>query len=207
MSNDIKDIYSRNLDILSEIGNIGAGNATTALAQIIGNKVNMDVPQVRLLGFNELTEIVGGAENIVIGIMCRIEGDLTGMMMFMLEKAVAHHLIDIVMMGFDDGSEEEFSEMKLSALHELGNIIVGAYLNALAGLTGLKIVESIPHLCIDMAGAILSVPAIEFGKMGDEALLIESRFFEEDKTVSGYFILIPDVPSYDTILKSLHIGW
>ena len=205
MSNDIKDIYSRNLDILSEIGNIGAGNATTALAQIIGNKVNMDVPQVRLLGFNELTEIVGGAENIVIGIMCRIEGDLTGMMMFMLEKEAAHRLIDIFMMDFDDGSEEEFSELKLSALHELGNIIVGAYLNALAGLTGLKIIESIPHLSIDMAGAILSVPAIEFGKMGDEALLIESRFFEEDKAVSGYFILIPDVPSYDTILKSLHI--
>ncbi|MBQ4522714.1 MAG: chemotaxis protein CheC [Lachnospiraceae bacterium] len=206
MSSDIKDIYSRNLDILSEIGNIGAGNATTALAQIIGNKVNMDVPQVRLLGFNELTEIVGGAENIVIGIMCRIEGDLTGMMMFMLEKSAANHLIDIVMMGFDDGSEEEFSEMKLSALHELGNIIVGAYLNALAGLTGLKVIESIPHLSIDMAGAILSVPAIEFGKMGDEALLIESRFFEEDRAVSGYFILIPDVASYDTILKSLHIG-
>ena len=206
MSNDIKDIYSRNLDILSEIGNIGAGNATTALAQIIGNKVNMDVPQVRLLGFNELTEIVGGAENIVIGIVCRIEGDLTGMMMFMLEKEAAHRLIDIFMMDFDDGSEEEFSELKLSALHELGNIIVGAYLNALAGLTGLKIIESIPHLSIDMAGAILSVPAIEFGKMGDEALLIESRFFEEDKAVSGYFILIPDVPSYDTILKSLHIG-
>ena len=86
MSNDIKDIYSRNLDILSEIGNIGAGNATTALAQIIGNKVNMDVPQVRLLGFNELTEIVGGAENIVIGIMCRIEGDLTGMMMSAISR-------------------------------------------------------------------------------------------------------------------------
>lgn len=206
MSNDIKDIYSRNLDILSEIGNIGAGNATTALAQIIGNKVNMDVPQVRLLGFNELTEIIGGAENIVIGIMCRIEGDLTGMMMFMLEKAAAHRLIDIFMMDFDDGCEDEFSEMKLSALHELGNIIVGAYLNALAGLTGLKIIESIPHLSIDMAGAILSVPAIEFGKMGDEALLIESRFFEEDRAASGYFILIPDVPSYDTILKSLHIG-
>lgn len=206
MSGDIKDIYSRNLDILSEIGNIGAGNATTALAQIIGNKVNMDVPQVRLLGFNELTEIIGGAENIVIGIMCRIEGDLTGMMMFMLEKAAAHRLIDIFMMDFDDGCEDEFSEMKLSALHELGNIIVGAYLNALAGLTGLKIIESIPHLSIDMAGAILSVPAIEFGKMGDEALLIESRFFEEDRAASGYFILIPDVPSYDTILKSLHIG-
>lgn len=206
MSGDIRDIYSRNLDILSEIGNIGAGNATTALAQIIGNKVNMDVPQVRLLGFNELTEIIGGAENIVIGIMCRIEGDLTGMMMFMLEKAAAHRLIDIFMMDFDDGCEDEFSEMKLSALHELGNIIVGAYLNALAGLTGLKIIESIPHLSIDMAGAILSVPAIEFGKMGDEALLIESRFFEEDRAASGYFILIPDVPSYDTILKSLHIG-
>ena len=206
MSGDIRDIYSRNLDILSEIGNIGAGNATTALAQIIGNKVNMDVPQVRLLGFNELTEIIGGAENIVIGIMCRIEGDLTGMMMFMLEKAAAHRLIDIFMMDFDDGCEDEFSEMKLSALHELGNIIVGAYLNALAGLTGLKIIESIPHLSIDMAGAILSVPAIEFGQMGDEALLIESRFFEEDRAASGYFILIPDVPSYDTILKSLHIG-
>lgn len=207
MSNNsgMKDMYNANMDVLAEIGNIGAGNATTALSQLIGDKLLMDVPQVKLYGFNDLMEIVGGPENIVVGILCRIEGDLNGMMMFMLEKEDAKKLVTMVLKQYADNNEDEFSEMDLSCLHEIGNIIVGSYLSSLSTLTNLKILTSVPHLAIDMAGAILSVPAIEFGKMGDEALLIESRFSQEDTAVSGYFILIPDLFSYEKILDSLGI--
>ena len=105
-------------------------------------------------------------------------------------------------MGMPVSDEENFSEMEMSALKEIGNIITGSYLNALSSLTNLKIFPSIPDLCIDMAGAILSVPAIEFGIMGDKILLIETAF-TDDSELNGYFILIPDLQSYDKILGAL----
>jgi len=189
-------------DVLKEIGNIGAGNATTALSQLIGAKIDMNVPKVELLEFQELPEIVGGAENIVVGILLTLEGDIDGMMMFMLERSSAQNLVNILM-GRTKGENEEFSEMDLSALNEIGNIISGAYLSSLSALTNMLITPSVPYMSIDMAGAILSVPAIEFGKVGDKALLIETEFGEDELLVNGYFILIPTIHSYDKILTSL----
>lgn len=189
-------------DVLKEIGNIGAGNATTALSQLIGAKIDMNVPKVELLEFKELPEIVGGAENIVVGILLTLDGDIDGMMMFMLEQSSAHNLVNILM-GRTKGENEEFSEMDLSALNEIGNIISGAYLSSLSALTNMLITPSVPYMSIDMAGAILSVPAIEFGKVGDKALLIETEFGEDELFVNGYFILIPTIHSYDKILTSL----
>ena len=94
--------------------------------------------------------------------------------------------------------------MECSALNEIGNIITGAYLSALSDLTKLTISASVPSLQIDMACSILSVPAIEFGKIGDKVLLIETQF-DTDCSMNGYFVLIPELDSYDKILSSLGI--
>ena len=93
--------------------------------------------------------------------------------------------------------------MEASALQEIGNIITGAYLSSLSNLTQMAINASVPYIAIDMAGAILSVPAIEFGKIGDKALLIQTEFGEKDTQVNGFFILIPTLDSYNAILTSL----
>lgn len=190
-------------DVLKELGNIGAGNATTALAQMMQCKVDMSVPQVRLLEFKEMGEMMGGEETIMAGIYLAIEGDITGSIMFLLEKQAARHLVNKVMGMQAEG--EEFSEMEFSALKEVGNIITGAYLNSLSSLTNLVIYPSVPDLTVDMAGAILSVPAIQFGELGDKMLLIQTQFFDE-MTLDGYFILVPDLDSYGKILSALGIG-
>ncbi len=189
-------------DVLTEIGNIGAGNATTALSQLINAKIDMRVPQVQMLTFPELSEIVGGAENLVAGILLSLSGDIDGMMLFVLESSSARLLVQ-QLMGMEPASTDSFTEMETSALQEIGNIITGAYLSAISSMTGLTIDVSVPSLAFDMAGAILSVPAIEFGKMGDQALLIESRFVDLDVDISGYFILIPTMESYKHMLKVL----
>ena len=75
-------------------------------------------------------------------------------------------------------------------------------MNALASLTGLKMISTIPSMTIDMIGALLSVPASEFGKYGDKLLLIQSQFGELD-FVTGYFLLIPELDSYDKIFGAL----
>lgn len=188
-------------DVLKELGNIGAGNAMTALSQMLQCKVDMQVPQVRLLKFSEVGAMMGGEEQIMVGVFLAVEGDISGSMMFLVERATAKHLINKVMMGLAT-DEETFSHMELSAMKEVGNIITGAYLNSLSTLTNLKIVPSPPAITVDMAGAILSVPAIEFGVLGDDILLIQSRFFDEI-ALDGYFIMIPDLESYAKILSSL----
>lgn len=194
---------STQFDILKELGNIGAGNATTALSQMINAKVDMNIPKVELLEFKELSDMVGGAETIVAGILLMLEGDVDGMMMFMLDRLSARNLVSLLM-GTDVPDSEKFSELEISALKEIGNIISGAYLSSLSALTKLTIISSVPYLSIDMAGAILSVPAIEFGKVGDRALLIESQFAEnEGNMINGFFIMIPTVKSYSKIMTSL----
>jgi chemotaxis protein CheC len=198
----MEQMTSEYYDVLKEIGNIGAGNATTALAQMLNCKVDMAVPQVKLIEFKELGDMMGGAEQIMAGIYLGVEGDITGSIMFLLKKEAAKHLVN-KLMGVDGGTEE-FSEMELSALKEVGNIITGSYLNSLSMMTNLKIYPSVPDLAVDMAEAILSVPAIEFGTMGDKILLIQTKFFDET-ALDGYFILIPDMESYSKILKALGI--
>ena len=199
---ELNQMNSLQFDVLKEIGNIGAGNATTALAKMLNTKVDMKVPKVALLGFQELPEMIGGAENIVVGILLTLDGDINGMMMFVVEEESACRMLNILM-GTNLESSQGFTEMESSALNEIGNIITGAYLSSLASLTNMKIISSIPYMSIDMAGAILSVPAIEFGKIGDKALLIETEFGEKDTSVNGFFILIPSLASYNVILSSL----
>ncbi|HKL99085.1 MAG TPA: chemotaxis protein CheC [Mobilitalea sp.] len=203
---NINQIDNMQFDVLREIGNIGAGNATTALSQMLNLKIDMKVPNVELLEFKELSDLVGGAENLVVGILFTLGGDIDGMMMFMLDMSASRHLVNILMGNQDstrDSVDVDFNEMELSAMSEIGNIISGAYLSSLSSLTHLTIVSSIPYMAIDMAGAILSVPAIEFGKIGDRALLIETEFGDELRAVNGYFILIPTIKSYSAILSSL----
>lgn len=198
---NLNEIDNKYYDVLREIGNIGAGNATTALAQLLNMKLDMRVPKVELLEFNKLASTICGEEEIVVGIYLFLEGDINGSMMFMLEESSAHVLVNHLM-GKNVEDREPFNEMDFSALQEIGNIITGAYLSSLSGLTGLFINASVPYLTVDMAAAILSVPAIEFGKLGDKALLIETAF-GDDIAINGYFILIPDMQSYDVILASL----
>lgn len=193
---------SMQFDVLKEIGNIGAGNATTALSQMVNAKIDMRVPDVKLLGFQELPDMIGGAENLIIGILFTLEGQLDGMMLFMMERESAHHVLNLIM-GKSLSSITEFSEMDLSALCEIGNIIAGAYLSSISTLTNMFVGASVPYMAIDMAGAILSVPAIEFGKVGDKALVIKTEFWEDDIEVSGYFVMIPTLESYGKMMASL----
>ena len=200
---NLDEVSEKYNDVLKEIGNIGAGNAMTALSQMLQTKVDMKVPQVKLVELSEFGTLMGGEEQIMAAVFLGVEGDITGSMMFMVEKASAKHLIKKVMMGMAPESDD-FTDMELSALKEVGNIITGAYLNSLSTLTNLKIYPTPPDLQVDMAGAILSVPAIMFGLNGDKLLLIQSQFFDEIQ-IDGFFVLIPDLESYAKILSSLGI--
>jgi len=204
MTINISNLSSLYIDILKEIGNIGAGNAATSLAKMIEKRIDMNVPVVRILEFSEVTDILGGAEIPVIGILIGVSGEIKGTMMFILELEAAYALVNILM-GKPLESRDEFSEIEYSALREVGNILSSSYLSALSTLTNLKVVPTVPDLAVDMAGAILSVPAIEFGKVGDTVLYIETEFYQGTEKVVGDFFLIPEVDSYEILLKALGV--
>lgn len=201
------NVNSMYFDVLKELGNIGAGNATTAIATMLNLTIDMKVPKVELKAVEDLGSAICPEEETIVGIFLEVQNDISGSMMFLLKLDSAHYLVDRLMggMGTAEPQTGEFSEMELSAMKEIGNIIAGSYLSALSTMTNMVITPSVPYIAVDMAAAILSVPAIQFGQFGDNALLIETEF-GDDVMMEGYFILLPDEDSYDKILESLGIS-
>ena len=198
---NVNDMY---IDVLREIENIGAGNATTAISQMLGARLNMEVPKVQLMEASELGGAICDEEETIVGIFLEVLDDINGSMMFLMRMDSAHVIVNKLMMR-DPDYNEPFDEMDLSALKEIGNIIAASYLSALSTLTNLRIQPSVPYIAVDMAAAILSVPAIQFGQYGDNALFIETEFGDDVK-MQGYFILMPEQESYSKILSSLGIS-
>ncbi|HCD10241.1 MAG TPA: CheY-P-specific phosphatase CheC [Thermoanaerobacter sp.] len=199
---DINRLNEMYIDILKELGNIGAGNAITALSTMIGKKMDMQVPKVKILDFKEVSDIFGSADTIIVGIYFDLDGDVKGNILFALDIKSAASLI-WSLMGLE--VKEEFDELEKSALEEIGNIMAGSYVASLSTLTSLNIKISPPAISIDMAGAILSVPAIKYGEISDKILFIETQFIEGEKLIKGDFFLIPDINSFDLILKALGV--
>ena len=189
---NVNEMY---IDVLREIGNIGAGNATTSLASMINEQIDMNVPKVELMEASKLSSAICPEDEIIVGIFLEVTHDITGSMMFLMRMDSAHYLVN-KLMGRDPENDAPFDEMDLSAMKEIGNII--------ASMTNLTILPSVPYIAVDMAGAILSVPAIQFGQYGNNALLIETEFGDE-RMINGYFILMPEEESYAKILSSLGI--
>lgn len=200
---ELETVNEMYLDVLKEIGNIGAGNATTAIANMLGMKIDMNVPNIRLMEVSKLGSAVGAEDEIIVGIFLEVQNDIEGSMMFLIDIPSARYLVNRLMM-MDAPEDQPFGEMELSALKEIGNIIAGSYLSALSSLTNLVIAPSIPYIAVDMAASILSVPAIEFGQFGDNALLIQTEICA-DVSINGYFILMPEQESYEKILKALGV--
>ncbi|RJX40777.1 chemotaxis protein CheC [Paenibacillus pinisoli] len=192
------------MDVLKEVGNIGAGNAATALSKLLNKPVDMAVPKVSLLPFEEVAERVGGAEQIVLAVFLRVEGEAPGNMFFIIEEQSAKRMLN-QLLSMNHQEEVGYSEMELSALCEIGNILAGSYLSSLADFTQLPMVPSVPAIAHDMAGAILSYGLMQYGEMGDSALLIETTFLEDRQSLEGHFFLIPDPESFNKIFKALGV--
>ena len=206
LSEDYDILTSMHFDVLRELGNIGSGNAVTSLAKMLDKKVDMSVPLVQFLNFSDLAGAIGGPENYVAGVLVMLSGGLNSIMMFLLEQKGAKVLINELFSNISNKDADlPLEEIELSALKELGNILTNSYLNSLSVMLNLDIKPSVPSLAIDMAGAILSVPAIEFSKVSDKVLFIDTIFKTTDTDVDGYFILVPEFDSFKIIMSNLGV--
>ena len=207
MTNSFDSLDARQIDILREIGNIGAGNAATALANMLNKRISMSVPEVNMVPFNDIINILNGPESLVAGILVDFSGDMNGYVMMVLELPDAYEVISLVL-GEEHSAEQRrddwvMDELESSALTEVANILVGAYLSAICSLTQLTVMPTVPELAIDMVGAIMSIVAIEYGQIGDSVLFMRTAFADDERELNGHFFLIPDYESYKILMKSL----
>lgn len=191
------------IDVLKEVGNIGSGNAATALSSMINKKVDMNVPQIKVLEFKDVLDVLGDAEKPIVGIYFGLEGDIEGNIMFALNMESSKNLVD--MLFGRESNELKLDEMDMSALSEVGNILSASYANSLSMLTGLNLKVTVPSICVDMAGAVISVPAIQFGVTGDHAIFIETQFVQDENEIKGDIFLIPQVDSFEKLLRTLGV--
>lgn len=202
--NNYDDLNMIQLDVLREIGNIGTGNAATSLASMLCKPINIQVPKISILDYTEVSEELGGLENMIVGMLLALSGEVTGMMMFLLQKDFAHMVLNTLLgESFTDFSQVD--EMGLSALKEIGNILAASYVNAISQLTQMEINISVPDICIDMVGSILSVPAIYFANISDKIIFIQDEFNSEDDRIVSHILMIPEVDSLAEIMKRLGI--
>lgn len=195
-------LNSLQLDTLKEITNIGAGNAATALADILADRVSMSVPDLQITGIGDIAEVLGGPEKEVVCILLSVTNDMQGMLMFILEKELTHTLLSLLL-NKEINSWNQIDDMDMSMLKEIGNIIAGAYVGSLATMTDLDIRISPPEIAIDMVGAILSYPATIFGAIGDKVLFVKEDFDNGDQLISCHLLIIPLPESLRLILVRL----
>jgi len=200
-ASNIEELSNFQLDALREIGNIGAGNAATALATLLSDRVSMSVPILNIIDIKDVAHILGGPENPVVGILMTMSRDINGIIMLVFEEKFLNVVIRTLLNKDIDGLNN-LSELDRSVFMEVGNIMASNYLNALSQMTGLEIQITPPDLCADMAGAIMSVPASIFGMTGDKVLIIQEDFIGEER-ITSHLIMIPNLKSLNTILKKL----
>ncbi|WP_010093397.1 chemotaxis protein CheC [Ornithinibacillus scapharcae] len=198
------------LDALKEIGNIGAGNAATSMSKLIQKKVDMVVPSIDIVAFDEVMDLVGGADNLIVSILFEIQGDAPGMVYLLFSAEEAESLVKQMTRNnaISLFSAEKDNEIAFSALGEAGNILAGSYLSALSDFTNINMQPSVPHISIDMAGAILTVGLLQVSEVTDYAIIINTKINDEaanHQGVNGQLLLLPSPESFANIFEALGI--
>ena len=200
------ELDATQIDVLRELGNIGAGNAATSLSVMLDEGVGISVPEVKILDYDGVVRTVGDPEDLGIAIMIQYGGDVRGIVLFILNHDDAQNIGEILI-GQPDGNKESNSEsmsdMKLSMVKEIGNILGCSYLGSIATMTGLEFEISVPYVAIDMVGAILSAPLLLFSIDNSKILLIEESFVTDSRKMKSHVILFADIESLNTILTRL----
>ena len=199
-----KAIHDVHLDAFQEICNIGLGNAATALADLLNEKVDINVPKAMFLEVEEIFKIIGGPEEIVSCAMVNFEGDIDGTVLFIFTEESTYRLVEMLL-GQEVGSVTELDEMGESAVSEIGNVLSGAFMNAIGGLTGLRMNAMVPMFAFDMFGAVLSTSLVANGHWDDQMMFIETVLAQKNRMIEGQFYLLPETGDLVKLFDSLGI--
>lgn len=200
----LEDMGNMEIDVLREIGSIGTGNAATALSGLLSRKVEMTLPQVEIQGYNEAIASMGGPETIVSGVLVKLSGEINGLMLY-IQRLDFINLVLGQVLSEQITDYDQLREIEISALVEIGNIMISSYVSAIAKLTGISVNLSVPAISVNMLGGILSVPMIEYGHQSDKIMTIDGKFICDSKEVYSNLLLVPEVRSLNYLMKKLGV--
>lgn len=194
-------------DALREVANIGAGHAATALSQMTGRMIMIDVPEVNVRDLEDVAEMLGPADSEVVAVVMHMMGDLTGRTAVLLPMAAARVLCDLLLRR-PTGTTTDFGVMEESSIKETGNILTSAYLTALSDFMGMMLVPSVPSLVADYAGAVLTSAHLTFTRDRDIVFCVDTAFRVEGASdaLHGEFLLLPDTASLTAIFDAIHLA-
>ena len=204
---DIRDLKELQLDALKEVENIGAGHAATALSQMTNRRIMISVPKISVTRLEDVAELLGDPQQVVAAILLHMLGDLTGRTLLVFPEASAKQICDLLL-GRAKGKTQSFGELEQSSLKEAGNILCGAYMNALSSFMGMMLLPSVPSLVIDSSAAVLTSTYLNFGSDRDYVFCVETEFtfMAEDEQLKGHFLLVPDFASLRAILQAVRLS-
>jgi chemotaxis protein CheC len=204
---DLLSLQPMQVDALREVANIGAGHAATALSQMTGQTIMISVPQINVAPLEEVPPQLGEPEEPVAAVLMNMLGDLTGRTLLVFPKPTAIRLAEL-MLRRPHGDSPDLSELQQSALKEAGNILSGAYMNALSEFMGLMLLPSPPSLAIDMSRAVLTTAYLQFSPDHDVVFCVETEFYMQEvgEHLRGFFLLLPDAPSLRAILRAVRLA-
>ncbi len=189
-------------DMMREIGSIGTGNAATALSSLLKTGVEMTVPKVEILGYNEAVDLLGHPEDMISGVLVQMTGDVSGVMLFLMKMDFINEVLQCVLQESIDGYEQ-MGEMEVSAATEVGNIIISSYILSLSKLADMDISLSVPAYSVNMLGGIMTVPMAEFGYVSDKLMMITGKCIIGGRNVDSNLLLLPDIQSLNYLMDRL----
>ena len=192
------------IDLLKEIGTIGAGRAATALAELLNYKVDISLPETKIIPLESLDKILGNPEDVYFVLDIGVEGEIGGRIFFLLPPEEAK-VLGGALLGKPPQEIETNDPLFQSALKEMINIVAGGYMNALSDMTSLTIMYSIPSLAIDMVGALLDFLFIQVAQQSDEAIFIKTQLRAENIKFEGFFLFFPDLESLRKLFEVLGV--
>lgn len=190
------------LDALREVGSIGSGHAATALSQLVGRPVGLQVPTIEVIDLSEVPYVFGGPQQVVCAVYSRLLGDLGGGVLFLATEEAALSLLDLLR-GRETGTTQYLEVDEENMLAHAAAILIAAYIAAIARMADLDVVTATPVLALDMAGAILATAVSEIETRAEQAVFVSTAFLDENKKVDAALFFLPDPDSLAIILGRL----
>jgi chemotaxis protein CheC len=202
----MQDLTPLQTDVLKEVTNVGAGHAATALAQLAGARIAIDVPKVYISPLLDIVNRASVPGQDVVVVSMRVLGDLVGQILFVMHPKGAGELLDILLRR-PQGTSTVNGTMERSGLQETGNILASSFLNALARWMGKILLPSVPTVAIDKSAVVTAQVAA--GLTG-EVLAVETSFLLGDDAatahrIGGVFVFLLEGSSLNEILKALRV--
>jgi len=188
-------------DAIQELGNIGAAHAATTLSQMLGSTIEMSVPAIRVVDLAQLGNYMGEESAAIVAF--ELQGDIPhgGYILFYITRGSAIRLTN-TMLGISE-MDRPMTEMDESALLEVGNIMVSAFLDATAELLGIVMLPSPPALTIDMAHAAMQSLIAQMQEETNEVLLFSTELVCEEHRIDSDIIMMPETSTLRRIIGLL----